>query len=148
MPSEVDFDPYGGCLDAQSAWEDFGGLSIRQVYDLFMTNTICYQENFMFMGSRAFEYYLPVIDRYLREVSYEDELDDCEAAILGSAVAVQFEWKGSHLSPRTVAEIEELSAFVMENRDRYSPLPSELERIEIEWNRVDENIATYRNKGE
>ncbi|MBL4884023.1 MAG: hypothetical protein JKY95_05750 [Planctomycetaceae bacterium] len=71
LPVEKDF---GGCLDGQCAWRNFGGLSISQAYELFLTNPVYYEEAFMFMDTRAFEYYLPVIDRYLREVS-SDEAD-------------------------------------------------------------------------
>src|SRR5436189_5968418 len=92
LPTEADFDPYGGNLDAHTAWKHFGGLSIPQAYDLFVTNPLRYQEDFMFMGSRAFEYYLPVIDRYLHEVSGGEESDGCEA-ILASGVVAQFDWK-------------------------------------------------------
>ncbi len=145
LPTESEF---GESLDARSAWRDFGNLSIQQAYELFLTNPLGYQEDFMFMGSRAFEYYLPVIDRYLREISSEDELDDCEAAVIGSGVALQFDWNDSDLSRRAVAEIEELSTFVLGNLSRYSPSPVEQRRIEIEWNGVHKKAEEYRMKGE
>ena len=65
---ESDFDPVGGDLDAQYAWKNFGELTLKQAYDLFLTNPIHYQEDFMFMGGTAFDYYFPVIDRYIRQV--------------------------------------------------------------------------------
>ena len=108
-----------------------------------MTNPLCYQEDFMFMGSRAFEYYLPVIDRYLRECSGDDESDDSEAAIIGSGVAAQFDWNDSHLSKQAVTEIESLTVFVRANLSRYSPSPKAQRRIERAWSQVGEKIAKY-----
>ena len=148
LPTEADFDPYGGGLDAHAAWEHFGGLSIPQAYDLFVTNPLCYQEDFMFMGSRAFEYYLPVIDRYLRDVTGGGESDGCQAAILGSGVAAQFDWKDSALSRTVVAEIAELSVFIRSNLPRFSPEPEEQRRIDGKWKVVDEKITRYGNRSE
>ncbi len=148
LPTEADFDPSGGCLDAHAAWKHFGGLSLPQAYDLFVTNPLRYQEDFMFMGSRAFEYYLPVIDRYLHEVTSGEESDGCQAAILGSGVAAQFDWKDSALSRTLVAEIQELSAFVRANLTRFSPEPEEQRRIDGEWKLVDERSAKYGNRSE
>ena len=101
----------------------------------------------MFMGSRAFEYYLPVIDRYLREVSGREESDGCEA-IIGSGVVLQLDRKDAVLSGTALVEIEELSAFVRANLPRFSPEGGEQRRIEREWKLVDEKIATSRNASE
>jgi hypothetical protein len=141
LPTEADFDPAAGCLDARGAWKHFGGLSLQQAYDLFVTNPLRYQEDFMFMGSRAFEYYLPVIDRYLREVTGGEDSDGCQAAILGSGVLAQCDWRDSALLTTTVAEIKELSAFVRANLARFSSEPEEQSRIDEEWKLVDERAA-------
>src|SRR5260370_27457108 len=98
----------------------------------------------MFMGSRAFEYYLPVIDRYLHEVSGGEESDGCEA-ILGSGVLAQFDWKDSALSRTVVAEIGELSAFVRANLARFSPEPEEQRRTDEEWKLVEQRITIDGN---
>ncbi|MEM7010678.1 MAG: hypothetical protein AAF585_04260 [Verrucomicrobiota bacterium] len=63
LPTENDFDPFGGDLDAQCAWKHFGELSLNQAYDIFVSAPNIYQEDFMFMGAVAFDYYFPVIDR-------------------------------------------------------------------------------------
>ena len=148
LPVESDFDPFGGCLDARSAWRHFGRLSLQQAYDLFISNPLRYQEDFMFMGPRAFEYYLPVIDRYLREVPGGEDLDGCEAAILGSGIGLQFDSNDSALSKAAVSEIEDLSAFVRAHLARFSPETGEQGRIEEAWRQVDVKIAQYRREGE
>ena len=148
LPSETDFDPFGGDLDAQYAWKNFGGLTLKQAYDLFLTNPIHYQEDFMFMGGAAFDYYFPVIDRYIREVTGDEEGDDCEVAILGSGVAGQFDWNGADPSDSLVSEIAQLANYVSSNVAQYSPAAEDQKRITGEWDRVDEKIAAHKNKSE
>ncbi len=142
LPSRQDFDPHGGDLDALCAWRNFGGLSLAAAYEKFLTVPESYQEDFMFMGCRAFAYYFPVIDRYLRTVTLgPDDLGDCEAAILGSAVAAQFGWNGAVIPASLRAEIASLRAFVVENVARYAATEKERRRILREWRRVAEELA-------
>jgi hypothetical protein len=148
LPSRSDFDSLDGDLDAQCAWRNFGGLSMGQAYDLFLTNPLHYQEDFMFMGGRAFDYYFPVVDRYIREVTGNEDGDDCEVAILGSGVAAQFDWNGAHPSPSLINEIEALSEYVSTHLDQYSPSAEHQKRIKREWGRVNEKIAEYKSKSE
>jgi hypothetical protein len=67
LPTESDFLEDHGCLDAQCAWKNFGGLTLDQAYERFCDNPLHYQEDFMFMGEPAFTFYFPVLDRYVRE---------------------------------------------------------------------------------
>jgi len=71
----------------------------------------------MWMFPRAFEYYYPVVDRYLRSVSVHDGgaafYGDCQAWILGCAIESQFHWTdGSRPPDYVIAEIRQLSNFV------------------------------------
>lgn len=100
----------------------------------------------MFMGGAAFDYYFPVVDRYIREVTGSEEGDDCEVGILGSGVAAQFAWNGAHPSPSLVSEIESLSKYVSTHLDQYSPSTQDQRRIKREWDRVNEKIAEYKSK--
>ena len=102
----------------------------------------------MFMGGTAFDYYFPVIDRYIREIRGEEEGDDCEVAILGSGVAAQFDWNGADPSDTLVGEIARLSEYVASHLGRYSPAAKDQRRIEREWNRVEEKIASHKRKSE
>jgi hypothetical protein len=100
----------------------------------------------MWMGSVAFAYYLPVIDKYLREYRPEFEWGDiCCAWILGCDVKTQFQRADGHRpSPQIVEEIRELSTFVRENTSRYSDDPAEQDRIRASWCEVDEEVAACR----
>lgn len=146
LPSKSDFDPFDGDLDAQYAWRNFGDLSLKQAYDLFLTNPVHYQEDFMFMGGTAFHYYFPVVDRYIHEVTGTEEGDDCQVAILGSGVAAQLDWNGAPHNQSLIREIENLSDYVSTHLDQYSPLAKDQRRIKREWDRVNEKIAEYKSK--
>lgn len=148
LPSKLDFDPFGGDLDAQCAWKNFGGLSLSQAYDLFLSNPRQYQEDFMFMGGHAFDYYFPVVDRYLCEVASSAAGDDCGVAFLGSGVAAQFDWNGAFPSMSLISEIENLSEHVLAHLDQYSPSADDQTCINRAWGRVNEMIAKYKGKSE
>jgi len=145
LPSQSDFDPFEGDLDAQSAWRTFGGLSLADAYAKFLQVPERYQEDFMFMGSRAFAYYFPVVDRYLRTVSLTpDDLGDCEAAILGSDIAYQLNPKLAPFSADLLSEIESLHAFVIQNIHRYTATPDDRKNILRTWTHVAEAIRQCR----
>jgi len=54
-------------LDGMAAWRTFGGLTLDAAYERLRENPEAHQEAFMWMGDRAFAFYLPVVERYLRE---------------------------------------------------------------------------------
>ena len=86
-------------LDGFYAWKHFGGLDLTDAYVKFCSNAVYYQEDFMFMGARAFLFYFPVIDRYIREVEGPDNGFDEEAWILGCVIQIQFERDAKTLAP-------------------------------------------------
>ena len=122
LPGLSDFDPIDGDLDAINAWKHFGGLSLDQAHRLFLENPECYQEDFMFMGPAALDYYLPVIDRYLRDYRRADDDDDDGCAwILGEAMVSQLETnKPRPIATGTAMEIADLAAFVIGEIDRFA----------------------------
>lgn len=146
LPTESDFNPFGNDLDAQYAWQNFGNLSLKQAYDLFLTNPTHYQEDFMFMGKVAFNYYFPVIDRYIREITGDEEGDDCEVAILGSAIATQLDWEDADPNDALIDDIASLSEYVALNVEQYSPAAKDQRRIKREWQIVDQKLATHLKK--
>ena len=90
LPKKKDFDPWHGDLDARWAWDQFGGLSIDQAYGKFIKNPEIHQEDFMFMGPKAFLYYFPVIERYITNVQLDDPDDDESLWIIGCALKSQY----------------------------------------------------------
>jgi hypothetical protein len=64
LPSLSDINVFDS-LDERSAAEHFHGKDLRQAEDLFRDNFLCYQEDLMWMGPRAFYYYVQAAIAYL-----------------------------------------------------------------------------------
>ncbi|MGA2853695.1 MAG: hypothetical protein ABSE90_06165 [Verrucomicrobiota bacterium] len=139
LPTEEDF---GGSLDAKSAWKNFGGLDLNLAYERFCENPLSYQEDFMFMETTAFEFYFPVVDRFLRENHTENEFDDSVAWILGEAIFLQIQ---SAINSELLEKIESLTNYILNHLSQYSPLPVEQEEIESTWLKIQQHIAKLKN---
>ncbi|MEM7262192.1 MAG: hypothetical protein AAF488_09395 [Planctomycetota bacterium] len=111
LPVEYDFDPHGSRA-AQSSWECFGGLTIRQAYEKLSDDPENVEAEFAHMGRAAFDYYFPVIDRYLRSADPKDHNDHREARALAYTLAAQLT---GDLEPRLAQELEDLTDFVLGN---------------------------------
>lgn len=115
LPTKTDFLEHHGCLDAQHAWTEFGGLSIAAAYAKFCDNPLRYQEDFMFMGGRAFAYYFPVVERFLsRQLALEENGDYDEFSILACGIAMQVEQHRRSLGDRVLQRIAALTNSVLE----------------------------------
>ena len=100
----------------------------------------------MFMGPIAFSYYLPVIDRYLREITHEEEGCDTEANILGHVVQSQLDSNEAPFSASVVQEIEALSKFVLSSPTRYSDGEGAQAEIVSTWGKVHSALENYRSQ--
>jgi len=140
LPSEADFDPFGGDLDAQSAWRNFGGLTLEEAYVRFSEVPVSYQEDFMFMGGRAFHYYFPVLDEFLRTSRAKDEWDDCQTEILASCITAQFDWRGANISSELRERISQLCLFVRANLDQYASSSERKSKIDQAWAKLEERL--------
>jgi hypothetical protein len=141
LPTERDFDPWNGNLDAQSAWKNFGGLTLDEAHIRFRENPIYFQEDFMFMGGKAFAYYFPVIESWLQDVPDADSCDDNQASILAHCLKMQFEGDNlthvRHLAPR----ILHLAAFVLKNIRRFGADDRERQRVADAWTELTGHIG-------
>jgi hypothetical protein len=135
LPTEEDFDPYHGDLDAQSAWQNFGGLTLEEANRRFREKPITYQEDFMFMGGKAFAYYYPVIDSFLRETAQivRREGDNRGAWILARCIQVQFQAGDLEHVMCLKSQILELVDFVRQNVGLFSDDADELREIDLAW---------------
>ena len=137
IPTERDFSPDGGplgeyALDERVAWEHFGGLTLDQARSKFLENPSYYQEDFMWMGGRAFVFYFRVIDEYLRSAPDPINEDNKEAWILAKGIQRQFEvWP---ITVRPLLEcVLELCEYVLSHLHHFAYCEKELVRIEKAW---------------
>lgn len=141
LPNEHDFDPYGGCLDRQNAWHNFGGLTIEQARTRFLENPFIYQEDFMFMGGRAFAYYFSIIEDYLRSVPPGPNDDDREGWILAHCIKNHFAGIDLPHVQHLVGRIRALAEFVLTNLDRFGQ-ESDGQRVADAWWELLDHLQT------
>jgi len=139
LPDAKDF---GGCLDGLHAWRQFGGLSLEEAYSKFVDCPEVHQEEFMWMRHPAFEYYFPVIDRYLREVTNTDDYDDAQAAILGRVMMAYLNDKEFPHSVEMLESISDLSSFVQSSLDSFTSDPDDQVHITKTWAKVDKKLSS------
>ena len=141
LPTERDFDPYGGDLDAQYAWRNFGGLTLEEANKRFRENPEVYQEDFMFMGGTAFGFYFPVIDGFLRDTSDKFEDDDRQAWILAHCIMNQFQGEVVPEVRRLVPGVLELAEFVLTHIRLFAPSDTEEQhRIAGAWLELKDHV--------
>jgi len=144
LPSQSDFDPWSGCLDAISAWNHFGGLLLQEAKVKFAGNPFKYSEDFMFMGPKAFAYYLPaLIDSLKTALSSEQTAAVFPVLGLGYAIQSQLE-VAHHECRRFYPEILELIELVRLRMPCfcYNALPDAMAMLEQEWNAVEQIILS------
>ena len=140
LPTEKDFDPWGGNLDAQWAWRNFGGLTLEAAKEKFPKKPECYQEDFMFMGSRAFAFYFPVIESYLLDSPTEyDGFDRC-AWILAQGIINQLQRDTKSYVLPLIPRIHNLIQFVRQNIASFDDDEAEQSRILLAWTELEEVV--------
>jgi hypothetical protein len=136
VPTEADFDPVGGCLDAQCAWGNFGGLSLDAAYRRFCEHPDLYQEDFMFMGGAAFAYYFPVIERYIREshayVNPEIDVEIDVEAMWILALCIKNHIEDSQVNPLRL-RIDNLIQYVRTHLSQYCTEIEEQRHVDSAW---------------
>jgi hypothetical protein len=117
LPTERDFDPWNGDQDAQNAWRNFGGLTIDEAQSRFRENPLYYQEDFMFMGGKAFAFYFPVLEHHLETAlrPCSDDDYDHESWILAHCIAAQFDGDNLPYVRHLASRVIELAEFVRDN---------------------------------
>lgn len=76
IPTKKDFIVFN-CLDEQSAVRTFLGKDLIEANSLFEEDFLSYQEHLMWMGPKAFEYYVIAAINYLKsmEIDKDDEIE-------------------------------------------------------------------------
>jgi len=121
LPTERDFNPYGDELDAHYAWLHFGGKTLADAFERFIERPDVYQEDFMWMGTNAFRYYFPVIDRFLRQTLELPlaERGDRESWILAQCISSQFTDPDAKLIRERRQEAIDLCNFMITNIEAF-----------------------------
>jgi hypothetical protein len=115
LPSADEINVYNS-LDERTAVKNFLGKDLEQARQLFRENFLCYQEDLMFMGPRAFCFYVPAAIEYLRSTESDGYPDGVNSfcAILEARLDQD---DAEIAAAKTV--IREGIVAILENLDRY-----------------------------
>lgn len=96
----------------------------------------------MFMGSVAFAWYFPVIERYLYESRLEDEDDEVTATwILAHCIVQQLEPPVEDCVDQLRPQVLKLARHVRENLAQYCVEPREQTRIDEAWQELEQTAG-------
>lgn len=98
----------------------------------------------MFMGGKAFAFYFPVLEAYLRDTPEEYESDDRQSWILAHCLRQQFEAKTAHHVLHLVQRVFALSTFVQQNIHRFGDSTEEQRRIADAWMELDSQLRALK----
>lgn len=136
LPVEYDFDPHGSRA-AQSSWECLGGLTIRQAYAKLSEDPENVEAEFAHMGRVAFDYYFPVLDRYIRSADPKDHDDHREARAIAYTIAAQLT---GDLEPQLAEELQALTDFVLGNIRNFAHNRTVERKVAGAWKLVDKKL--------
>ncbi|HUS34762.1 MAG TPA: hypothetical protein VM680_05365 [Verrucomicrobiae bacterium] len=144
MPTREDF---GRGLDENYAWGEFGGMSLDQAYEHFVACPENRQEDFMFMGSAAFLFYFPVIERYLYTVQAESDPHDCPAWILAMGIIQQSKESSVATNEELIGRVDALITHVLSHPKQYATDEDEQERVASGWKELREAVDEILKSG-
>ncbi len=149
LPIQKDFDPTGCCLDANHAWEMFGGLTVEEAGIKFLQHPQFYQEDFMFMGGVAFAYYFPVIERYIYGVQIDPKFDDEAEAVrvLAHCIIAQLEPDTLEFVKPILGNICRLVAHVRGNLNKYGGDEVDQRVIDSSWAELEQVLGLLDTAG-
>lgn len=136
-------------LDGAYAWSQFGGLTIDEAYDKFCERPELRQEDFMAMGDRAFTYYFPVIDKFVREKEPQEAFD-LVAHILALGIVRHISAERP-LARAVYAQIIDLCHFVLDalkTADDTKYRDWSVEQVEHVWLELLNRTSALANSGD
>ena len=110
-----------GTLDERHACEIFYGKTLEQAEALFRENSLYYQEDLMWMGMAAFQFYVQAVIRYLRsqESTGDSDAVKCFAALL------EFRLERERDELRSVSqELGYVCRYIVTHYDRFEVNPA------------------------
>lgn len=145
-----DFNPWGyGAFDADRAWSNFGGLTLAEAHSKFRDRPDVHQEDFMFMGGKAFAFYFPVIEEYLRELPTEGEEDnDRQEWIIAKGIQLQFESDDPHHVLHLADRVIALSSLIQKNIHRFGNYEADRIRITEAWQELRDLVRSLAESEE
>lgn len=145
LPTKADFISHCEDLDQICAWKHFGGLTLDEAKMRFAENPLYFQEDFMFMGTKAFLFYFPVLEDHLRSIPDGESEDDWESWIIAQCIRAQLNDDTIVRLRPIVDSIVKLAGFVRDNVRRFGCDDAERQRVADAWVELVHHIETLGN---
>ncbi|MEM7678737.1 MAG: hypothetical protein AAF449_22375 [Myxococcota bacterium] len=139
LPTQSDINVFGS-LNEQSAVEHFLGKDLLQAELLFKNNFLCYQEDLMWMGPKAFCFYVQAAVNYLLGPDSDGDSD----AVSSFLICVQFQYDdhAKHLRSITGFLINAMES-IASRVDRYECDVDIYGDVGMKYRGVIERLQTY-----
>jgi hypothetical protein len=120
LPTAREINPIPEDLDGRCAEEHFLGKSLGEAEALFRENSLCYQEDLMFMGVSAFRFYVRAAISYIQSSAATGDSDmiNCFVGILESRIEREFK----ELAPAAPL-LARACRYILEHYDRFAVTP-------------------------
>jgi hypothetical protein len=142
LPKESDFVDYPEDLEQIFAWRHFGGRTIEEAKVRFAERPLQYREELMGVGTKAFVYYFPVIDWWLRCVpEAEEPFDDSDAWIIADGIRHRIDVDGIDSLRPLLPAILEIASYVLANIRRFGP-EEDQRGVRNAWTELIERISS------
>jgi hypothetical protein len=103
-------------LDERHAVKVFLGKDLQQAEAIFRENFLYYQEDLMWMGPKAFVFYVPAVLNYLRSADSDGDAD--AARSFCSLIEFRLDWEAGEIADARAILREGILA-ILERFDRY-----------------------------
>jgi hypothetical protein len=114
LPTKTDINRHDS-LDERLACKNFLGKSLSDVEGMLSENSAAYQEDFMWMGTAGFNYYVSAVNKYLES----DSSNDDDQFVFGwlNTVTFRLDNPGDHLDQEKILETVDC---ILRIYDKYS----------------------------
>lgn len=130
LPSREDINVYDS-LDERAACKLFLGKSLDDAYALFHENWCSHQEDLMWMGPKAFRFYLPAAIRHIQSADAMGGEEDVRSFV--SLLEFRIEHERKELRP-VATILTDACEFVLSNWQKYEDPAAVREIFEsVEW---------------
>lgn len=130
-------------MEAFEAWEHFGGLSRPEAFEKFLDDPDYYQEDFAFMGGKAFAYYYPIIERYILESEIDNDEDEIDPIwILAHCINSQFcEVSTVEFVRPLRTRILKLTHYVRDHLPKFCAEQNRQTEIDLAWSELQQKLT-------
>jgi hypothetical protein len=126
-------------LDERSACKNFLGKNLEEAEALFHENFLHYQEDLMWMGPVAFQYYVPAAIRYIQSPESKGDSDAINCFL--GLFEFRFEYEPKSFQP-IAKELIDICRFIVEHYDQFDVTPEIYGDLRSRYEKLIQQLST------